>query len=230
MKKYSFIVLFVLLAAFQAGISNTECFAADMPAKITYQSPVAGAEYVMPATTIIIRVSEKVDRASLARKLFSVTGTASGRHTGSIILSDDERTVIFKPDYPFMLGETVTASVSDGIRTDSGEEAAGTSFNFHITKISAAQRSQANVSEIMMKEMTENISSPQTHFTSAPKANSASGLPSDFPPITITLSNNPSDGYIFLSNFAWEPNIYSCYLMILDNTGYPVFYKKMPSA
>jgi hypothetical protein len=58
-------------------------------------------------------------------------------------------------------------------------------------------------------------------------------LPGDFPSITVMVSEAPSPGYFFISNF----NIYSegtisnenigKYLMILDNSGVPIWYKKM---
>jgi hypothetical protein len=54
-------------------------------------------------------------------------------------------------------------------------------------------------------------------------------LPKDFPPVTIKEKNNPADGLIFLTNFSLDPNFkseYGKYLMMLDNSGKPVFYRK----
>jgi len=54
------------------------------------------------------------------------------------------------------------------------------------------------------------------------------GLPEDFPEISVTYSDNPSPGYIFISPLAyvnWYPDAVP-YLIIMDNYGTPVFYRK----
>ncbi len=51
------------------------------------------------------------------------------------------------------------------------------------------------------------------------------GLPADFPKFKITVSNNPDPDYLFLGvTSANNP-----YIMILDNNGRPIFYKRTPS-
>lgn len=53
-------------------------------------------------------------------------------------------------------------------------------------------------------------------------------LPSDMPKINVITKNNPSDGYIFINQFHLSnsnPNSTN-YLAILDNDGFPVYYKK----
>ncbi len=50
-------------------------------------------------------------------------------------------------------------------------------------------------------------------------------LPADFPKIRVGVSNNPSDGYLFL---APAKNNNFSYLMILNNSGIPIFYRKKP--
>ncbi len=53
-------------------------------------------------------------------------------------------------------------------------------------------------------------------------------VPSDFPEITVNANNNPSPGYLFLSNFPLSANVtYTPYLMILRPDGTPYFYRKM---
>lgn len=55
-------------------------------------------------------------------------------------------------------------------------------------------------------------------------------IPKDFPNIKVKVKNNPAPGYIFLSNFKldlqFKPYI-GRYLLILNNNGEPVFYKKV---
>ncbi len=56
-------------------------------------------------------------------------------------------------------------------------------------------------------------------------------LPSDFPKITVSVNNNPSEGYIYLSNFILEAGVKNTpYLIILTKEGTPFFYRKMSSA
>ena len=89
---------------------------------IIYLSPLPGAHYVMTGTNIIIRVAENIDPSSLNNSgILSVTGSLSGQHAGKLILTDDPRTVIFKPDVRFYAGEKVTVKVNDGLKTISGK-------------------------------------------------------------------------------------------------------------
>jgi hypothetical protein len=48
-------------------------------------------------------------------------------------------------------------------------------------------------------------------------------VPSDFPQVLITVSNNPSRGYLFLENAL---DGVPPYTMILDNSGLPVWYQR----
>ena len=48
-------------------------------------------------------------------------------------------------------------------------------------------------------------------------------VPSDFPWVDITINQNPDTGYIFLNNWGGQP-----YNMILDNNGFPVWYRRTP--
>ena len=51
-------------------------------------------------------------------------------------------------------------------------------------------------------------------------------LPLDFPQIAVSINNNPDSGYIFLSTYTNEQPIINNYLMILDNLGEPIFFRK----
>lgn len=55
-------------------------------------------------------------------------------------------------------------------------------------------------------------------------------LPNDLPKINLISKNNPSDGYTFINLF--ELSAFGlkdfCYIAIIDNDGFPVFYKRLP--
>ena len=55
-------------------------------------------------------------------------------------------------------------------------------------------------------------------------------LPGDFPAITVTVpASNTAPGYLFVTSFT-GPGLPTAapYVMILDNQGEPVYYKKQP--
>lgn len=79
---------------------------------------------------------------------------------------------------------------------------------------------------ILSYQPTTTFAVPQTNEPSSYQT-----LPDDFPQIDVLVeANQTADGYIFLSNFNWQdfPNS-APYLMILDNSGEPVFAQKSTS-
>ncbi len=158
-------------------------------------------------------------------------GSASGPHSGTVALSDDEKTIVFNPRDPFTVGETVTVALHDGLRTTMGKPVDPLEFTFVVSprKVSInpmySLLSELEGSRQAQAEMKAQ-SPPQKAQQSMAKAFNGDSLPSDFPSRTILTSNNPSPGKIFLSNFDVN-NTSVPYLMILDNSGTPVFYRKM---
>jgi len=53
--------------------------------------------------------------------------------------------------------------------------------------------------------------------------------PAKFPDLNVTVSDNPTEGYIYLAdvNFTQDPDLPDCYLMILDEHGVPAFYRRI---
>lgn len=57
-------------------------------------------------------------------------------------------------------------------------------------------------------------------------------LPEDIPEANVIINNNPTDGYIFISyiDFSLEAGLTDyTYIAILNNEGFPVYYKKIPN-
>lgn len=54
-------------------------------------------------------------------------------------------------------------------------------------------------------------------------------LPEDMPGINLIAKNNPSDGYLFINLYKLSPSAADdfTYIAILDNNGFPVYYKKL---
>lgn len=98
---------------------------------VEYISPERNAEYVSPKTNIIIRPGQILDRASMhTGDVISVYGSSSGTHDGKMLLSDDEKTVLFLPEKDFMPGEVVTVQLRNGLKTM--EENVIDPFFFHL--------------------------------------------------------------------------------------------------
>lgn len=212
-----------------AGINNKE-----KPVRPIYISPLPGSKYIKPQTNIIIRSKSLIDAADIHNSsILQAKGSVSGLHKGKINLSDDGRTIVFLPYTPFTPGEKVSIRINKGIRTVNGNYLQDTTFNFSISgfTVSREYARQTMLSEIS-KEFPQPVPYTKPAGTKNNSFNKVAGvkeLPNDFPVLKVTQSNNPSPGYIFLSNFTIQQNSpYGNYLMIVDNAGNPVFYRKMP--
>lgn len=186
-----------------------------------YLSPVPGATLVSRHTTITFRPLE-ADRGATLPVAFTVRGASSGEHRGEVIVADDGETIIFSPWTSFSPSETVTVVIGRGAN-------APISFEFSISP----QRKRPEIPSLLLPD------GETTAFDTDAAADQPSGtiplrggnysLPKDFPNISIATLGNPEPGYLFLANltpFGGAPVELSPYLIILDNTGVPVFFQK----
>lgn len=189
-KRYLFAALILFMAA------------AFPQSSYTYLSPKPNSILVSPETNIIIKSNSAVNPASLSDGIVTVTGSKSGLHIGKLILSDDNRTIVFNPANQFAENEVVTVSISPKVKTLSGEILPGKTFSF----TTIAEESRVSRKSIAAAPIQIGNSSAQY-------------LPA--PPITIDTVNNPAPGYIFLAT--WDRNtpqhVYANYIFILDNQG-----------
>jgi len=192
--------------------------------KENYQfiSPIPGSYLHLPETSIIIRQGDLIDHSTIDNNKVMAIGSRSGIHHGNLILSSDIKTLIFKPYSPFMLGEEVTVRLISGILTYSGIELAPIQFAFQISeRVNTGYYRNLN-DEIVESNKFRNNYIKQSQYSNPVNINL--GLPADFPDFTISISNDPSPGYIFLA-----PNLVSGttgYLMIIDNQGIPIYYQR----
>jgi Arylsulfotransferase (ASST)/Secretion system C-terminal sorting domain len=249
LRRYLFILSLILLFSvvkLQASSFNSEInqltgkSLSNSPKTIPiiYVSPLPGSKLVSPQSSMIIKSAEKLNAATISDNLFKVVGSESGIHRGKIILADDQRTLIFKPDNNFYAGETVSFTLNYGIKTFDDKNLEAISFEFNISegKITQSEK-RAIFNELLKKEYGSNTgfssdNYPQNFNNVQPKNKLAKGLdlPNDFPVLEVTQSQNPSKGYIFLTNVSLEVNgPYKDYIIIADNEGNPVFYRKMTS-
>ena len=192
---------------------------------VIYSYPLANSSMVFPSTGIGVRYGMRIDRSSLTGCSFIVSGSVSGVHSGKLVLAQDGQTLVFTPSMPFMNSETVSVSVS-GLRTTvEGVNAMPYSMSFRIADAGVL----VPVTHSMLNELAvadeerNNPHAEQIPFLNKNDAQTES-LPSDFPGIEVTKSNNPSKGYIYFSNFKLTANTAGKYNFALDNTGNPIFY------
>ena len=190
--------------------------------RFQYRSPLPDSKLLSRETNIIFSSGDFIDRNTLAdNNLIKVVGSESGVHTGKLILSDDNKTVVFNPDKPFAAGETVTVTLKSGIKTLSGKGMEPESYSFSITPLEKPIRLDP-IKRLGLGLTSEDLKSQISGLNKT----TLSPIPPDFPLVTVGTSDNPSPGNIFLTNFGGSDTI-GFYISMLDNEGNLVKYKKI---
>ena len=143
------------------------------------------------------------------------------------MLSDDQRTIIFKPDDPFALGDTVSVLVASGLISMAGQAVEGTSFSFQIASQKAPKVPPA-LNEVDPQAAQGHL--PASAGSASQTNSSFLTLPSGFPSYTVTVpANGTGSGDLFIAPiiFATGTGLHP-YLLILNDSGEPVFHMQMP--
>ncbi len=213
-----FILLFILLFAdlCSAQDSNIE--------EYQFISPLPDSKLIMPESNIIIRQGDTIDATTMKEASIEVVGSISGLHSGEIFLSDDMRTLIFIPMIHFTRGEKVSINLYSGIYTTNGKMLSPISFEFYISETISKSECEKALDDVLDFPYTNTNTNYDNYFS---KSNYSinNGLPEDFPTITVSVNNNPTDGYLFFAPFMQNPLL--GYLVIMDNNAIPIYYKRM---
>lgn len=227
MKRVSIVLLMFFIsvsASFSPAQNNATQRTSSAKEPAIFLSPKNNDLYVPAKTTLFVRIAKDIlPNVEVLNFSFAVRGEASGIHAGKILISDDERTVIFKPDVPFVLNELVHAKI-----TIAGEEnIPPISYSFRITEMTDAERAQILL-EIRQKERNQDLPSPQT-ASAKNEDEQTQCIYTDSLPIKITVDSvtNPSPGNVFFSAANLFNGSYS-FIGILDNRGVPAFYQNVP--
>lgn len=203
---------------------------ADANPKAEFLSPLPGSSMALPETNIIIRPGGVVD-AIPGDGLVEVIGSVSGFHAGRLRLSDDHRTLTFRPDLPFTPSEVVTCRIAGALAAD------GVPGEFSFT-IAGPEReglrdyqAPADEDEVPSTGSGPEATTLQATVPDAGVADSAGAdtLPFDFPAIRAQVFGTPAPGRLFVTDVHFKvrgPPIPS-YLMILENDGTPYFYRQL---
>jgi hypothetical protein len=185
-----------------------------------YVSPVPGSQYVSPRNNIVLRRATPFEPATVDASRLSVVGSLSGRHSGTLAVSDDSRTLVFVPSVPFSTGEHVTVSL-ERLAVEPGAGAISGSFEF---SVSPADPAGATLREPEAWLEDEPAPAPSGSERPAP-ATTADIYPAGYSHMSVLFSNNPEPGLLFLT-----PGVStSSNLLIADNTGHPLFDRRLPS-
>jgi len=189
-----------------------------------YLSPLPGSKLLSRETNIIFGHKNYIDQSTLTKdNLIKVIGSQSGFHYGEFILSDDRKTILFSHNDLFAPGETVTVTLNSGIKTISGKLINPVSYSFSITPLQEPIRMDP-VERLGMGITMEDLYLPRNQTNTSV----LDTIPTDFPEIRIGTVNNPAPGNIFISNVRFGgTNTDGFFLMILDNAGNPIKYKRM---
>jgi hypothetical protein len=146
-------------------------------------------------------------------------GTESGWVSGELILSTDDKTVIFKPYQKFAPGETVTVNIANGIRTVDGVALSSHEFSFKITPFVEQPNPYEYFPELVYEYERPDLLTEE---------GSTRTFAGDMPAMTVNVydTNVVGDGYIFLAVASETPGI-GYYLMILNNDGTPFFAREL---
>ncbi|MEE9450672.1 MAG: aryl-sulfate sulfotransferase, partial [Ignavibacteriaceae bacterium] len=187
-------------------------------------SPIPNSSLNQPGTTIIIRDGGLIDESTLDNQGIIVEGSKSGNHGGDIFLARDSKTLIFKPAIPFEPGEEVYVKFVSKVKRREGRELPHIQFSFKISDRIIDENSSNPKNKLGYNRKIKNEINVKKDFEIFPGIDD---LPEDFPKITISVSDNPSPGFIFMAPYAYPGASFS-YLLILDNNGVPVYYLRVP--
>jgi hypothetical protein len=180
-----------------------------VPGAFQDQYPAPDAKYVSPETDIMLRPGGLVDLGALSEDdLLDVRGSQSGLHSGRLVVADDGETILFDPDDSFHPGESVQVRLRPGLRTSFGSVPT-TRFSFTVSQGRGV--------------------GPISGFSSLEEAPTAAhdSLPSGFPKLTRSVTGVTAPGRIFLSDIVFSDPGYASYLMIVDDDGNPLFYRRI---
>ena len=228
--------LVILAAALLPGMNLAQAQSGARDAGYLYLSPVPGAPYVSAQTRyVLVRFADVLpsDVTNLTTSFIMVTGTNSGPHSGATHVASDGRTVIFQMSSDFDPHELVTVALTPSVRPGAGGSVKPYQYQFMISgpmpgplllKALGAPASPAFPRETSGDVRGDGASAISKSANAAQIMPNGVSVPSDFPEAVITVSNNPSPGYLFLRNYG-QGSVF-LYAMILDNDGSPVWYDR----
>ncbi|MBN1782821.1 aryl-sulfate sulfotransferase [bacterium] len=192
-----------------------------------YLYPKPGSDHVYKGTPLIIRFDHIQPQHITNLSSFVNITDQTGRHrSGTCKIASDGKTVIFTPEEAFAERETVHVSLSPEVHGSAAETIAPISYEFTVRPIIEQEYAEP-VRPTEPSSLRKNGTGSPGRKTQAMTMPNGVSVPSDFPHVSITVNDNPDDGYIFIDNRggSWHSQPYN---VIFDNTGSPVWYWRVP--
>ena len=184
---------------------------------IEYISPVNGSILNNVHTSIIFRLSDSpIDVNNIK---LHISGISNSNYAYSIKLADDNKTVIIKPSQPFSFAEHIILDIPP-IALVTDEVTTPYTLNFYVQSSGIIP---IHEDFLFSGELNNKDLQPSK------VRNDFAPLPADFPPVSVLTNNDPTPGGIFLSDLVIGSSNqgYGNYIMILNNNGFPFYYKKL---
>ncbi|MCX7908674.1 MAG: aryl-sulfate sulfotransferase [Ignavibacteria bacterium] len=180
---------------------------------LTYVYPLPNTGMHSIKTPIILKFDAPIENCSYCTKI-QIYGEKSGIHNYKYSLSNDKKTISIESLKPFSVNEKVAIKVGNK------------EYSFTTTSVSPEEQKIffsayfPNYFPELSSAFLSKGNQKQTDITLQDT------VPQDFPTVIINSVRNPAPGYIYIANFGMGAE--RSYLMILDNNGKPVKYKKVP--
>lgn len=166
-----------------------------------YYSPLQNAEYVSKGATIVVRYGPVLSDGNLQGLTFNVQGSRSGDHSGHIILADDHKTVVFKPDLAFTPGEMVIVNVSS-LQLDQQTTYPALCYAFTV----AVNQQQGSPGSSQLSNPPIPAKPPRSAFPDFLT------VPQDIPHFVVSATSpDDGEGDIFVAPFYWTE--FNCWVL-----------------
>lgn len=179
--------------------------------EVTYVYPKPNTGMHSISSPIILKFSKQVELAKIKQNI-QIIGEKSGKHNFNLTTSTDKKTISINVNKPFATDEKVSIQVYDK------------KYSFTTAKVTPEQQ------KVLFASLFPNFFPEISPCLIANKEKNerilSDTIPSDFPKVIINSVRNPAPGYIYIANFGMGAE--RSYLMILDNDGKPIKYKKVP--
>jgi len=181
----------------------------------------------MPLNNVALRHGEPFDVRSVDHSLILVSDTKGNVQPGKVILSDDNRTMLFLPERPYPAGAEIHVEVKSGLLTQSGKRIEPIEFSFFVTsKIIADDK---DLMEAYFKEERPVLFKPQNKTVISKSSVKSNDLPEGYAQNEVLINNNPPAGHYFFAPYN-EWNLFPetlPFITITDVYGTPVYYRKL---
>jgi hypothetical protein len=209
------IILFVFITRYGLGEVNRNI--------VQFISPLPDAKYVSKQTSIIIRYQSLIpDYITNLTSFIHVDGTKSGPQSGKTIISDDDRTIIFRPESEFLPDDTITVYLRPQSEIKRDMQSYSFSYKFY-TSLNFDFLPEEMIRSEHLDEESCVFLKKDFKTTGEPTIINGVAVPSDFPVFEPSIfKNNIASGRLFLNNWRGPP-----YILILENDGTPYFYRRV---